>query len=133
MILHQSDYHKFEFFEEKSLFKMQWNSGAEEKGEEWYKSEMLIYIELVEKHNVKFVLIDVAEVSYALKPSLQHWMEENILRRGEKAGLQKTAVIVPPDIIMELSIEQTFDEAVNSKVQRRVFGDYKEAEVWLFS
>ncbi len=121
------------YSEEGSMLTMDWAPAVEDVSEEEYKDEMMQYIKSIETYTPDAVLIDATKANYAINPDLQIWINKNIIARAMKAGLKKTAIVLPDDLITRLGVEQTFDEDKNPVIKRQYFGNVKEAKEWLLS
>ncbi|TAF64280.1 MAG: hypothetical protein EAZ55_11865 [Cytophagales bacterium] len=91
----------------------------------------------VEIHQPLYYLSDVRQQFFPIGPDLQEWIAQNVYPRWHAAGLRKLAIIIPSELISNLSIQQTVDEVneirdINS-YEIRYFDDIAAAKQWFYN
>jgi hypothetical protein len=90
--------------------------------------------EIMEELKPRFFLSDARQQLAVISPKIQLWIAQNIYPRWQNAGLQKLAIVIPTELIANLSIQQTVDEVEEVKkdgYEIRYFDDDKVAKNWL--
>ncbi len=107
-----------------------WLPSSSDISHDYFKEINYLYLELVEKYQLKTFLLDTTEFGYTIEPNMQIWVAENILSKLSAFGMTKIAFLVSQDFIAQLSIEQTMEEKVFDFLVY-YFHDQSEAEKWL--
>ena len=120
------------FYEDKSLYVFEATYEVDDITEEQYKKEILESVELIKKYRPKYFLYDASRPKYqVVHPELQKWLYENSMKITAQI-VEKEAVIVNEDILVQHSIKQTLDEDKVGKTARKMFLSKEEAMKWLF-
>jgi len=129
---------KFEEFvwdSQKSILYHVFLISTEFMNEKEFKVSCELTNQLIEKYKPKYNLSDSRDFKYAINPTLQVWVAENVYPRWSKAGLKKLAIVVPKEFISFLSLEQTVDEIVEKTSQPtytiQYFDNFHQADSWL--
>ncbi len=114
-----------------SLLEQIWENEEENMTTEDYKNDMKNYLNLVTAYNFKLNLINTKFFGYFITPEVQAWVDENIFTITKNI-VEKIAFVVPTDIVSQISIEQTMEEA-NALGYKKVayFNTNEEARIWL--
>jgi len=108
---------------------------SENMEEEDLKDGFLKTTEMIEKYKPQFFLSDSRQQNSAISPEIQVWIAQNIYPRWYKAGLKKLAIVIPQELIANLSIEQVVDEIEIVKeanaYEIRYFESDTTAKEWL--
>ncbi len=114
-----------------SLLEQIWENEEENMTEEDYKNDMKNYLYLVTIYNFKLNLINTKFFAYFINPEVQEWVDENIFTITKNI-VEKIAFVVPTNIVAQISIEQTMEEA-NGLGYKKVayFDTNEEARFWL--
>lgn len=107
--------------------------------EEVFKQEVRVCFELIRQKGCTRVLDNSVEVNYPILPHIQDWVVQYMQELAENGFLKKYALVVPQDMIAELSNEQIMDEVKNAQkndhssggVMIRNFFNDCEAFEWL--
>ncbi|MDX2306012.1 MAG: hypothetical protein NW226_24595 [Microscillaceae bacterium] len=129
--VYASDFVKFEFDEDTSIFYEDWSSNLSK--EEVYKQEVMNKKDLVLRHHPKNILDDISHCDFSIHPELQNWTEEILGPAFMEIGLERYAILLPSDLFTQVSMEQTADEFIerNEGMQVNYFESFQEAENWL--
>ncbi len=70
------------------------------------------------------------EFYFLITPELQEWMAENITK-GSEHLVEKAALVIPSELFVEVSLEQTMDEMETGKLDTAFFDNEQNARDWL--
>ena len=114
-----------------SLLEQKWLDASIEMTDEAYKAEMHTYLKTVEQFKLKHALINSKKFGYAITPNIQTWVDQEIATKANKI-VEKIAFVVPVDIMSEISIQQTMEEAEAVKYKKiAYFDNSQKALEWL--
>ena len=117
--------------DEKKMMEQIWTNESESMITEDFKSIMLAYITLYDKHDIQLVLVDSREMRYLVEPEVQDWVNKNIIVKMI-SYLRKIAFLLSNDIFEEVSIKQAMDEQREElPFETKYFGDEQQARDWL--
>ncbi|TAE13188.1 MAG: hypothetical protein EAZ95_11465 [Bacteroidetes bacterium] len=133
MEVYKSVYWAILYDKETHLLTPIWNSTSADMTEESYKSEMENYVELVEKYEPKQLLIDCQEFYFPIAPHIQEWIDATIFPRVLAVGVKHVAIVVPSEIIANISVQQAMEEPKGTKFVTRYFDKRTDANQWLLS
>lgn len=125
---------KVQFDEARHLLWLEWMPSTADMSEEDYKTILMQLADLVSEHQVKYWLGDTLNFAYVIVPALQEWTAKTFNTQLATTGLQKMALIIPRELIANLSVEQTTDdmEATDmSKFTVKYFDNTESAVQWL--
>lgn len=119
--------------EEQSLLEQCWINPDSKMNIEEYKVDMLHYLQIVKKYQIRFALIDTRQFGFTISPETQDWIDKTIAIEANQI-VKKIAFLLPHDLIEQLSIEQTMDEEEGTKYNAiQYFEDKQKAINWLLS
>ena len=133
MEVYKSKFWTINFLEDIKTLNPIWFPISYELTDSDYKSEMETYTETVEKYKPQAALIDCLNFAYAIPPAIQEWTNEVLFPRILSAGVRKVAILLPAEIITQLSLEQVMGEALGLKFQTNYFSNYEQALKWINS
>ncbi len=135
MQIYKNQYFSLSFYQANTLliyvaFPQSANMAKEDLEEGFIKTS-----EIVEELKPRFFLSDARQQLAVIPPAIQLWIAQNIYPRWQNAGLQKLAIIIPTELITNLSIQQTVDEVDEVKKSEgyeiRYFDSDEVAKNWL--
>jgi len=121
------------WIEEQKLLKQIWTNANVSMDTKEFKQEMLEYLTLYDKYDIKFVLVDSREMNYPVVPEIQDWANENIIAKII-TRLKKIAFIMPKDIFEQISIQQAMEDSQendSNEMLTNYFDDDAKAMEWL--
>jgi len=127
-IIYESDCKTSYYEEDLSLITNVWTN--KDMANEEFQKEILIWVELVEKYKPKNLIADLTNFIFTINIELQDWTGNEVFPRLTAAGARKFAIIVSQEIVSQLSVEQTMDEANPSKLRSNYFASIDEAKKW---
>jgi hypothetical protein len=131
MEIYKSKYWNIFFEESTKMIVPAWNEKTIELTDELYKFEMEKYTELVEKYRPNKALVNCLKQSFAIGVDLQEWTNNTLFPRILAVGVTRVAILMPADLIAQLSLEQTMGEALGVKFVTDYFDNEPEARKWL--
>ncbi|WP_338791603.1 hypothetical protein V9L05_20785 [Bernardetia sp. Wsw4-3y2] len=132
---YKSKYVERSLDEEKQILTSTWLETTKDMNNEEFKEEMQKLVEIIKEKNIKFILSITKDLNFPITPELQNWVLEVIAPQFTEAKIEKQAMIIPKELIAQLSIEQTIDDVESSKHshQSKLFSDIEEAKKWFFN
>ena len=120
------------FDKDRQLQKTSWIGDNADITESEIKDTINLEADLITKHRPKYILSDDSQRLFVYNVDIQNWVATQLAGACIKAGVVKFAVIMPTDLISELSTEQVGDEAGNIPVKIQYFKNESSAINWLF-
>ncbi len=133
MEVYKSKYWIINFEEENALMNPRWLEESGNMSTEEYKSEMLKYVDLVKKYRPDKALIDNFKCGYAIEPVVQEWVNENFFPPILAVGVKRIAILMPEEIVLQLSLEQVMEESRGLEFETKYFSNEQVAREWLMS
>ena len=131
MILQDNEFAIVEFEPEKSLMKRIWKDYKTELTDELFKKEMLQQAEFYRQYKPKLMLIDARNLKYYIDHDTQLWINQNAVMPLIQGGCKKLAMVLPPEVIAKISLQQTMSESVAQNLETKYFEDPEDALNWL--
>jgi len=85
------------------------------------------------QHKPIYCLADDSKRNFFYDIEIQAWVANTLAAAYVQVGLKKLAIIMPSDVIAELSTEQTAQEAADAPFEIKYFYEENEAKSWLLS
>jgi hypothetical protein len=127
----KTEFSKNYWHEDKSLLEFHWiNQETTSMQVSDFEEALLKYVDLVKIYQPNSVLVNASELSFAIVPELQEWVDENV-NAITNLIIKKMAVLLPSTLIEQLSIEQVLDEKEAKKIESKFFDNYQQAFDWL--
>jgi len=133
MKVYESVYWSIYFEEENKLLITVWNQNSARLNKDLYQKEMLEYAAQVETYKPKRLIVDSQKFFFPITPDMQGWTNNTVFPRVLAAGMSKVAIILAPDIISQMGMEQTMEENVGLKFQTRYFDKVSVSREWLMA
>ncbi|WP_338767883.1 hypothetical protein WAF17_06650 [Bernardetia sp. ABR2-2B] len=133
MEVYKSKYMLLEYWEEYNLIELTWLPETENKTEEEYKEELLNYLECCIIYKPTGLISDTREYFFTVSIELQEWTNTTVFTRLLELGLSRVAFVRSPELIAQLSIEQTLEENEGSKFTTQYFDNKESAKEWIIS
>lgn len=102
---------------------------TEYMNKEQYEMELNLLIEHINDYRAEGLFSDTRAFLFAITPDLQEWTNQHLF--GNIPTIKKIAVMISPDFITQVSIEQTVEENKTDTIQTRFFADSHKALAWL--
>jgi hypothetical protein len=88
---------------------VKWLDASENMSEHDFMAVNHVYVRASENYDVDVVLINAQNFLFTIHPTLQDWVNNEIIGKMIANGLQKVAFVVSQELISQLSIEQTME------------------------
>ncbi|OJJ17747.1 hypothetical protein BKI52_28195 [marine bacterium AO1-C] len=98
-----------------------------------YKKEMWQVADIQVTYKAYKPLVDIRDFQFVMTPPIQEWVDQNILEKFLKAGIQKVAYVASNDAFTQVAVEQAMNEAYGSTFKAQYFKTYEEARNWLLT
>lgn len=99
--------------------------------DEEFRTTISAYGKQVEEKKPTKVLVNVTDFRFVVAPKTQEWVDEKINAIGINIGIKAVAMLMPKELIAELSVEQTMDEKIGRALPIKNFSDRRSAINWL--
>ncbi|MEH0156698.1 hypothetical protein V6R21_21390 [Limibacter armeniacum] len=114
------------------LLEAEWKPETRRMKDADYKKTMLGFVENVTATKPRFILVKATDFVYVIDPEVQQWVNNEVISVLIDTGAEKMAFTLNPDLITQLSIEQTMDSpSAKTYLQTHYFVDEKKARKWL--
>jgi hypothetical protein len=131
-VLYKSGWVCYKLHKQGAILYCEWysNNGMVDSS---FQDDIMVLCRLIQEHKVLYLLDDSRKVNYPIGPEIQEWIAETINPALAEAGVKKYALVIPEDMIAELSNEQIFDEMQGQGVSTKIgnFSSPEEALRWL--
>lgn len=132
MIIVDNTYHIIKFEEERLLAIAKNVEDASYNDDVW-KNLNLELLDIIQKYRPKTMLMDSTKFDFVVSPDLQTWYSQEIALKIYQAGVEKIAVVMSPNFVVNLATEQLVEEIGERKIITTFFGNYEAAQSWLDS
>ncbi len=99
------------------------------------KAGFLKSCEFMEQYRPDYYLSDTRQQKLVLDPDMQEWIAQHVYPRWHRAGLKKLAVVIPEEMVANISLHQAVDEIAEVKVgdtyEIQFFDSTATAKEWL--
>lgn len=131
--LHESRYHRLVFDPSRQEAMYAFNEATREMEDEEYRANLLEASQAMLGHApILHVVSDFRKFYFTIPPDTQEWIAQEVVPLWMKAGVRKSAILLPSDLIAELSISQAVDETAEKAAEfsNRYFPDLTAARKW---
>jgi hypothetical protein len=94
-----------------------------------YRQGLEKAIEIIKEQQISNYLVDLTG-SKLISLDDQNWTAQDWTPRAYAAGLRKTAIIVPKDVLVQMSVQRV-DRMLDAPVQTAYFDNEADAVKWL--
>lgn len=133
MELKKTSYIEFELDPESKILIQKWLPSTETMQDNEYQNEQQELVQMVKENKAKKLLANTKDFYYTIGPKMQTWTSMNVNNEMYKAGLEKLAFIITPEMFAQISIEQTQDENLDDCFEVKYFDNTDHALKWLKS
>jgi hypothetical protein len=124
--LKETDHAIVQFEEETKTLELIWKKTVTK---EIYREVFLEALDLLIKNNSKNFISDIRKEG-VVGPDNTKWLQENIIPKALKSGLQKIAIVMDEDIFKEFYTEN-IKKAIEGNAQINLFKSMEEAYKWI--
>ncbi len=130
MEIFENEFISVKIEEENNLYVETWKPTTKEMTEEEWKASRIKLKEIFLQHKPDKLLTLTKEFYFAISPVLQEWMAENVTKIIGHL-IKKVALIVPTEIVAELSVGQLMDEKETGQLTSKYFDNEEDARKWI--
>jgi len=133
--IYQSKFAVINVDDSKFFISIIWTEGTARLEDHVYRKEVLNLIEIMKKHQARYVLDDARLFNMPIAPETQEWVAK-VHNESKNESLEKYAMLMPKDYISKLSASQNITEAATQRDQEalvlvRQFDTMDAAMSWL--
>ncbi len=129
--VYNSPYTKIVFDQTMQIQVQVWKN-TENFTDELYKKEVSANADTALAHKPKGLVSEATYFEHIVSPTLQTWTTENFFLKIQKAGVKRYGVIIGKELFVQVSVEQTIDEAEGIEgLAIRYFDDLEKAKAWV--
>jgi len=129
MKIYESKFKTTVYSESESLISNYWTN--EEMQDADFQHEITVWIEAIEELTPLRLLADTRLFNYAITVDMQEWNNNTTFPRIIAAGVKKFAIIMPADLLIQLSLQQTMEEDKTGAFAYNYFDNEDSARAWL--
>ncbi len=127
-----NDFLSIEYLAELEMLKIVWKQESATMNEEGFKVQIHHLLENVLLYTPPYILANTTNMQYTITPKLQEWNNNLAFPIFKQVKVKKLAFIISEDIFTRVSIEQTFDDSLESGLITSYFDKEETALDWLF-
>jgi hypothetical protein len=129
MIAHDDYYMKVVFDETHKIIEHTWKATSAELNDDGFKSQLVIFGDLILKHKPKGVTADTTNFLFTMAPEVQQWVAENFFPKVIEVGCKKYALQVSEDVFTQVSVENTVEN--EGAIHFKYFESIESAKNWV--
>lgn len=129
--LYRSVHQFIEYYPEYSLIKRVLTGQRENINWPQVQHEWLEYATLVQTYKPEKILVDASQFDFLLLKEMQEWINRHVINIFNDINLKKWAIIIPPQFLNQVSIEQTMEANPDNTFETQYFEAESEALLWL--
>lgn len=132
MKIFENDFMTVEFVDNQgSIVLVNWNATTETFNNQSFKNCFTEYKEnVLAEYEPVGILHDVMNFNFPITIELQEWVDNEINKYAVSLGTKYIGFVMPADIIVQLSVEQTMDES-DKPLDIRYFDNLEAAKLWI--
>ncbi|MEH0156697.1 hypothetical protein V6R21_21385 [Limibacter armeniacum] len=109
-----------------------WQKTSNTLTDELFKESLKMYLNDIRKVKPSCVYVRTIDFFFTVSPELQSWVDNEIIAKMVQVGVKKAAFSVSSELVIQLSVEQIFDEPIASmNLLTHFFPTEEEAKRWL--
>jgi hypothetical protein len=129
--LYRSVYQSIEFFPEHSILKRVLHPHSGNMGRPGFQHEWLEYAKTIRQQHPQYILVNARDFDFLILKEMQQWINDHVISVYNEIGLKKWAVVIPPQFLHQVSIEQTIEANPDNNFEVQYFETEEEAMRWL--
>lgn len=129
--LYRSVYQSIEYYPEYSILKRVLQPHPENMGHPGFQHEWLEYAKTIRDQQPKYILVNARNFNFLILKEMQEWINQHVVSVFNEVGLKKWAVVIPPQFLHQVSIEQTIEANPGNTFEIQYFEAEEEAMLWL--
>lgn len=129
--LYRSAYQFIEYYPEYALIKRTFTGHPENMGRPGFQHEWLEYAKTIRNYQPKNILVDARKFDVIISKEMQEWINQHVINIFNEIRLKKWAILIPPDFLNQVSIEQTIEANPANTFEVQYFENEDDANLWL--
>jgi len=129
--LFKNEFVSIDYSTNKSLLTLSWSGENENIQKEVLKTIVIKFTELIIQLKPSKILVDHTNQKFIFSVDIQNWVADSVGAAASVSGVKKWAAIMPNELIIELSTEQTVEELSSKTFEIKYFRELNEAFLWL--
>ena len=129
--LYRSAYQRIEYDPAYSLIKRVLTVNSETDDWPEHQREWKEYASLVRNYQPENIFVDATGFDFLLLKDMQEWINKNVIAIYNDIRLKKWAILIPPQFLHQVSIEQTIESNPFNTFETQYFESEQEAMDWL--
>ncbi len=121
----ETDFAQLLFNQEKKTLRLIWKTNC---SSESYRYTYKKVLDLTKKSDVQFFVADISKLTL-VAPSDRKWLQQRILPKLFKFGIEKVAAVVTGDVFMQKHLSHINKNAAEGQTVKQ-FGNLPEALKW---
>ncbi len=130
-ILYDTDYMQIRFDKTQDFITIIRKTATENMTVEEFKRDNLMWAKYMQEKKPSKMLVDGQNFKFLIEPELQHWLDENLISPAIKAGLKKYVYVMPKELYITISLDQTLAQKHPMDINHLLLTDIDEAKIWL--
>ena len=131
MEVFKSKYLQIEYDAKNNICIANWTEKTEKASHKEFKEWNIELVNKIQEKKPNGLLANTLDYKFIIDIELQEWSVSNVFEQFAKAGLTKIAMIVPKELIAEMSLEQFADEHKEETIETKYFDNKTLAKKWL--
>ena len=128
---YKGDFLVINFDEEKKIIKSFWKENNSEITEDQIKHEIEKAATIITEYKPSSIITDDRNRTFIYSVEIQQWVGFTLHKASTEAGINKFAILLPEEIVAQVSTEQITEENVKRSYELNMFFDEDEALKWL--
>lgn len=131
-IVYQSKFLTIKFDEDKKIIKSFWSGKNSDVTDKQIKKEIENAAQIIKEYKPSFIISDDRSRVFVYSVGIQQWVNITLHKASTEAGVKKFVVLLPEELVAQLSTQQVVEEHVGSRgYELQMFFDEDKALKWL--
>lgn len=129
--LYRSAYQRIEYDPQYSVLKRVLTVKPDSKDWPEHQLEWQEYASLVRAYQPENIFVNAHDFDFLLFREMQEWINQNVIAVYNDINLKKWAIVIPPQFLNQLGIEQTIEANPANTFETQYFETEQEAMEWI--
>ena len=129
--LYRSVHQHIEYYPEYSLIKRVLTGQSPNESWPEQQQDWLEYARLVRAHQPRYVLVNSKHYDLLPVKDIQEWINYHVISAYNDVQLEKWAMVIPPQFLQQVAIEQTIEANPKNTFEVRYFENEYDALQWI--
>lgn len=131
MELIKTDYYCIYYRKSARMIYVKWLPTTDRMPHEVYRQHLKQAVDLVVEYKAYRLLVDSRLFFFVINPEIQAWADKTLAPIMVKAGLRRSAIVLPHSIFAEMSVRQMVQEPNSLNFEIDYFTTPEDALQWL--